>query len=191
MEYESNAEIFVGKSSFYHVHKQMYLALHEEEQTKSLAEHSWKHKSVVVNMSMNCRYTQNCGLTESFSPASLVEIYRFDEMANQVSRRNIDNKLIFAAGLSVHVQARVAFLVGCHLIMSHGLDAEQTHSIFKNFEEFFIFEDKDNNINNLACWRALYTAKNATWVDFQERFDLQCDDDIPTICMPEFIHYAR
>jgi hypothetical protein len=179
-----------AKSSFFHIHKELYLALYDEEQAERMAHHSLQLKFVIVPILSTVDPQESCSgnnKTVLFLPASLIEVYKFDEMTNQVARRNADHKLVFSAGRNVHFQTRAAFLVGCHMVMSHGFDAEKTFQVFKSFEEFFDW----SQIGILDCWRALYRAKSAGWIDFQERFDFGSDDGTMTINMEEFIHYSR
>ncbi len=155
-----------------------------------MARHSLKLKYVIVPIIQTVGNSQEmCGndTTDEFLPASLIELYRFDEMANQIARRNADHKLVFSGGRNLQLQMRAAFLIGCHMIMSHGLDSENVFQIFKSFEEFF----GSTQVGILDCWRALHLAKTAEWVDFQERFDCDYCDETKTINMEEFIHYSR
>ena len=178
------------KSSFFHVHNQLYLALYDVKQAERMAHHSLKLKYVVVpicSSASNSSETWVNDTTDGFIPASLIELYKFDEMANQIARRNADHKLVFSAGRNLQVQMRAAFLIGCHMVMSHGFDADKVFQIFKSFEEFF----GCSQVGILDCWRALHRAKSAGWVDFQERFDFDSCDETVAINMEEFIHYSR
>ncbi len=155
-----------------------------------MAHHSLQLKYVIVPIIQTVSTSQEMWENDTAGevlPASLIELYRFDEMANQIARRNADHKLVFSGGRNLQLQMRAAFLIGCHMIMSHGLDAENVFQIFKSFGEFFT----GTQAGILDCWRALYRAKNVGWVDFQERFDFDYSDSTETINMEEFIHYSR
>jgi hypothetical protein len=157
-----------------------------------MAQHSLKAKYIVVPMTAMCRYTQEGNLARSFTPSSLIELYKFDVMANQIERQNADQKLVLAAGRNIQVQSRAIFLIGCHMIMSHGLNAESTYSIFKHVKELFT-RNESGLVNLLDCWCAVDSAKSNGWIDFKERFDMESEEkpDNETIDMDQFIHYSR
>ena len=143
-------------------------------------------------MTAMCRYAQEGSHAESFTPSSLTELYRFDVTANQIQRRNADHKLVFAAGRSLHLQRRAIFLIGCHVIMSHGFDAESTFSIFKPYKELLEANESDRT-NILDSWHALDLAKSMEWLNFQEFFNIESNNgsNVATLDMEEFIHYSR
>ena len=126
----SNSTFLSG--SFFPVTRDLYLALFDADQAKRMAQHSLKVKYIVVPMAAMCRCTKEDDLANTFTPSSLIEIYKFDAMANQIKRQNSGQKLIFASGRNVSVQRRATFLIGCHVIMSHGLDADTTFSMLEN-----------------------------------------------------------
>ena len=178
------------KCSFFNVHTRIYVALYDEKQAQRMAQHALKTKYIIIPVSAVWKRDHDSGIEEeNFTVSSLIEIYKFDEMANQMARRNADHKLVYTAGCSVRGQIKVVFLIGCHMIMSLGLDAEHVHNIFKSFDEFFVRCD-ESQVNALVCWRALHRAACASWINFQERFDLERGDE-RTINMEEFIHYSR
>ena len=49
------------------------------------------------------------------------------------------------------------------------------------------------HVKILDCWCALERAKSIGWIDFRERFDLECNDEggDKSLDMDEFIHYSR
>ncbi len=120
--------------SFSAVTSNLYFALFDADYAESIARHALNGKYIVIPMtpiSAICRYAQEGNYAKSFTPSSLTEIYRFDDIANQITRRNADHKLVFAAGRNPQVHQRAIFLIGCHVIMSHGFDVESTFSIFR------------------------------------------------------------
>ena len=178
--------------SFSPITSNLYFALFDADQTEKMAQHTLKTKYIVVPMTAMCKYTQEGNIADHFTPSSLSEFYRFNVMANQIKRRNADHKLVFAAGRNIQVQRRAVFLIGCHVIMSHGLDSESTFSFFKNSKELFASNGR-GQVNILDCWHALDRAKSIGWIDFQELFNIEStkDIDIATLDMEEFIHYSR
>ena len=178
------------KTSFLCAHPRLYIAFYDERQAQKMAHHSLKVKYIMVPMASALKddsdiRTQN----QSIVPSSLIDIYDFNEMANQIARKNGDHRLVFSAGSNVKIQIKVVFLIGCHMILSQGLDADQIFAIFRSFEELFV-DLKCSQVNILDCWRALHRSTCAGWIDFRERFGYECDRD-QTIDMEEFIHYSR
>ena len=179
-----------GKSSFFRVHQKIYLALYDAKQTENMALHAISGKHVVVPITSKCGPEPNASSEEvGFSPSSLAEIYKFNEIVNEVARRNPDSKVIFAAGTNTQHHIRVVFLIGCHLMISLGIDAERTFKVFKKFDEFFVC-GAERSLGMIDCWRSFHRAALMGWVDFKERFDLEFPDEY-TIDMEEFIHYSR
>ena len=77
------------------------------------------------------------------------------------------------------------------MILSRGLDADQTCQVFKSFEDLFAYPQAvDRQGNALDCWRALHRARTMAWIDFQEHIDSESYQD-NVINMEEFIHYSR
>ena len=83
-----------------------------------MAQHSLQDKYIIVPVVSSLRDDHGAIQTEYFVPNSLVDIYKFDETANLVARRNADHKLVFSAGCNVNGQTNAIFLIGCHMIMS-------------------------------------------------------------------------
>ena len=178
------------KGSFFRAHNQIFIALYEDRQAKSMAQHILKSNHITVPIASVCRYDHDIDNREIIlAPTALVDIYKFDDIARQIARRNADCKLVFSAGCNVQTQIRAVFLIGCHLILSHGLDVDQTLGIFRRFEEFFA-DPGNSHVKLFDCWRALHRASCVSWIDFRERFDLDLHQG-QTINMEELIHYSR
>ena len=180
------------KSSFFRAHTRLYVAFYDERQTERMSRHSLNVKYIIVPMASALRDDGDIGKPECFTvPSSLVEIYKFNEITDQIARRNADHKLVFSAGCSVNGQIKVVFLVGCHLIMSRGLDADQTYDIFSSFEELFVHLGC-NQVNILDCWRALHRSTCLGWIDFRGCINTCTEgEEDETINMEEFMHYSR
>ncbi len=168
----------VTSLSFIQIHEHLFLAFYEETQATKMARHALNAKYLVVP----CVHIVEIHGIEPFVPSPLQEIYNFDELANQVSRRSTGLRLVFCAGLDPVLQARVTFLLGCHMVISLGMDPSAVHVIFQ----------KAVNIGSgqLDGWRALKSVKTMGWINFQDPFQTD-DDDQKTIHMDEYIHYCR
>eukprot|EP00291_Cryptomonas_curvata_P020066 CAMPEP_0172165784 /NCGR_PEP_ID=MMETSP1050-20130122/8609_1 /TAXON_ID=233186 /ORGANISM="Cryptomonas curvata, Strain CCAP979/52" /LENGTH=284 /DNA_ID=CAMNT_0012836303 /DNA_START=22 /DNA_END=873 /DNA_ORIENTATION=+ len=168
-------------SSFVQIHEHLYLALYEETQATKMAQHTLKTKYLVVP----CVNLVEIDVYENFVPSPLQEIYKFDELANQASRRNADLRLVFCAGLNPVVQARVIFLLGCHMVISLGMDPDMVYTIFQKAE--YIRNKECNGL--LEGWWSLQCAKNLGWINFQDPFQLDEGGD-EMIRMDEYLHYC-
>jgi hypothetical protein len=169
---ESSSKLVIPGRSFANIHNRLYLALYEAKQAEIMAQHELKQNFLVVPLASvkACEVKGAKEDSESFNPSSLIEIFKFDEMACTLERKNPTIKLVFCTGAGQPSQVRVAFLVGCHMIMSHGVDSEETHLAFKNFHGLFQrFSPADGGgVTVESCWHALYRAKSLNWIDFRK-----------------------
>jgi hypothetical protein len=127
-----------------------------------------------------------------FNPSSLTEIFKFDEMINQIERKYPSQKLLICAGRSQFLQARTSFLVGCHLILSYRTELEETYRAFERLHGIFeqVSSAKCGGLSVRSCLSSVYAAKKWELIDFRERFNA-----LPTmshsIQIDEYMHYAR
>ena len=126
---------------------------------------------------------------QEFVPTfSLDEIYRFDSIVQIcIVRSPVSAQLLFCAGRLPYRRIRVLFLLGCHLIMSQGLNFEETVLAFRPFKDLFT-RYHTSELWLQECWRALCCSKCLYWINFSES---QENDDRVGIQMDEYIHYAR
>ena len=173
-------------SSFFHIHDRSYFVRFEGKRAERMAHHILNRKHLIISTQP---YLNNYDSEQSVTPASLIEIYKFDERVKQLERRNDDKILVFSAGGSVESQCRVAFLIGCHLIMSKSLDANAVYHIFERLDE--VWSPKiHQKFSIMDCWQALHHAKSLAWLDFSEQI-VPDSDEGSAINMEEFIHYSR
>ena len=106
-----------NRCSLFHVHNRMYLVLFEGKYAERMAKQALNKQHILISIST---YLNETGFPteKSFVPSSLIEIYQFDDLVKLFERRYEDRMLIFCAGTNAISQARVVFLIGCHLIMS-------------------------------------------------------------------------
>ena len=156
-----------------------------------MAQHAVSGKYVVVpSVGSGRKLDDKIGLEETgFSPSSLIDIYKFKSMADQVARRNPDSKLVFAAGAAAQEQMRTVFLIGCHLMMSLGIDPEGALKGFEKFDEFFVCGE-GQTVCMMDCWRCFHHAVVIGWIDFGEHFDMNGPNE-GAIDIEQFMHYSR
>ena len=68
---------------------------------------------------------------------SLSEVQRFNSTATEQMTRCLDSKIVFTVGNEVE---QGLFLIGCYLIMNHGLGFEETYLSFKPFHEYLMLQ---------------------------------------------------
>jgi hypothetical protein len=180
-------------SSFIHVHRNIYLALYDHAQAKRMAEHELNHNFLVLPLNTStrehARVSDECA---GFMPSSLAQIYRFDQMVREISRKNAGAKLVFCSGVERLTQMKTAFLIGTHLIMTHCVDPDGISSAFQPMSEIldFVLPSEATQLSIRNCWSSLASAKEMNWLDFWEIFDTGNHEDA-SINLDEYSHYAR
>jgi hypothetical protein len=175
-----------------HVHGRLYITLHGEEETGKVAKHETSNYVVIPAPSFDPASQSKDKSKGTFHPPSLTEIYKFDEMAQIFSRRNPTQKLIFSAGSELLVRVRTSFLVGCHAMISHGMDFESVFSAFEKLHELFglVSSTEEAGSSIWISMSAVFQAKQLNWIDFKETFEMTSVKP-STILMEEYLHYAR
>jgi hypothetical protein len=174
-----------------YVHNRLYLALISPEQAGGIIQDEPSARFLLAPLSS----LKKCEIenSASFAPSTLAEIYRFDEAARAQQRRHPCMKIVFPTGPHRTAQVKTAFMLGCHMIMSHGCGFEETFLAFKNVGQIFGESDiADNEVSVKSCWRAMCQAKCRNWIDFtMSEFSGRdhCQDSY--IDMDEHMHYAR
>jgi hypothetical protein len=129
--------------------------------------------------------------TTPFSTASccisLKEIYDFDSIMNNIGIRNREKPLLLCFGPEPSQQVRTLKLIGCHLVMSHETGFEAACLAFRPFTDLLKSECHGTaSFENLI--RALCCVKCLKWVNFSSSVS---DNELGTILMDEYVHYAR
>ena len=179
-------------SSFLNIHNRLYLALLDEKQSEAVARNVLQKCYLVVTLDMvNIRKLDEHDTPEleTFDPQGLGDIFRFDEMANALARKDSKLKLVFQTGADQRVQRSLTFLLGCHMILSHGVGFEEAYLAFRQLHHLVEF-DAENSVTIRSCWRAFCCAKVHGWVDFNpvlgpSPYDADC------MHIEEYLHYAR
>jgi hypothetical protein len=175
-----------------HVHGRIYITLYGEAEAAKVAQHETSNFVVIPPTSYASASESNDSTKCAFQPPSLTEIYKFDEMVRNVSRRNPTQKLIFSAGSEMQIRVRTSFLIGCHAIISHEMDFEAVFRAFKSHHELFLLVSCSDEAGSSiwSCISAVFQAKKHSWIDFKETFETSSVKS-STILMEEYLHYAR
>ncbi len=109
-------------------------------------------------------------------------------MSQSAIRQNAGVKIVLYTGPGNAHQLKIIFLLGCHMIMTHGWSSDDALSAFKPLTDLILTICPDGSVQ--SSWRALYWARTRNWIDFKETFDLGLDN-YDCIQMDEYLHYAR
>ena len=182
-------------SSFIHVHRNIYLALYDHAQAKRMAEHELNHNFLVLPLNASTReHAKDLDESAGFMPSSLAQIYKFDQMVREISRKNAGAKLklVFCSGVERLAQIKTSFLIGTHLIMTHSVGPDGILAAFQPMNEILDhgLPSEATHLSIRNCWSSLAWAKGMDWLDFWEIFDTGKNED-DTINLDEYTHYAR
>ena len=169
-----------------HIHGRVYLTFYGEEDALQVAQHETSNYIVIPPLTLGENKKSN------LTPPSLSEIYKFDEMVQNAARKHPSKKLIFSSGSNLLIRVRTAFLIGCHLIVSHDLDFTSVYRAFDKMHPLFDAANPNNGTGSSvsSSLRAIFRTKEHNWIDFKETFDI--GPGSPTsIAMDEYLHYAR
>ncbi len=108
----------------------IFLSLFESDLTECMAQLKITGKFALIPL---CPNQMTSTTPKKFGPSSLAEIYRFDAMLRAFKRQNPSCKIVVCAGIENHLQAKSVFLMGCHLIMTHGMLLQDPIDIFWRF----------------------------------------------------------
>ncbi len=180
-----------GASLIVRLHSELCIALCEAEQAKVLVESDLQSGMLIqFRPSMQVKYAGDEGpfKDNGFEPSSLSEIFRFNMMVAKMSKQHSTLKLVLCSGPDIQSQVQLAFLLGCHMIMTHGLGFEEAYLAFRPI--YGLFEPISSNTMSVEkSMRAFCCAKCLNWIDFGQHID-DSKSDHP-ICMDECDHYAR
>jgi hypothetical protein len=109
-------------------------------------------------------------------------------MSQSAIRQNAGMKVVLYTGPGNAHQLKIIFLLGCHMIMTHGWSCDDALTAFKPLTDLVHSACPDGSVE--SSWRALYWAKMRNWINFKETFDLGLDNH-DGIQMDEYLHYAR
>jgi hypothetical protein len=115
---------------------------------------------------------------------SLSDIFRFDETMRKELSQISGLKLLVNIGSDIMTQARNTFLLGCHLIMSHGLGFEEAFLSLRPLHDLFDQFFQECAFSVEQSLRAFCCAQCLNWIDFR----ISASNDIQ---IDRFIHDVR
>jgi hypothetical protein len=192
-------------TSFACVHKRLYIALLDEKQARTVSRNILNTNYIVVPLSISkvdnlngvdqdtsADLDTHCSppVYQAFLPPCLGDIFKFHEVLTTLDRKYPRKKLVFQTGADHAVQARMVFLLGCHMIMSHNFCFEKTCTAFKDLRALFEEPTVANAVSIKSCWRAICCAKRMQWIDFERGVNADPNED-RCIHIDEYMHYAR
>jgi hypothetical protein len=130
-------------------------------------------------------------LHDSFLDLRLEDIYEFDRIACAVEATYPTKRIVVPTGSDSSSRATIAFLMGCHMMLSHGLGFEETYLAFRRLHS--IMDPQSSNgpqITVKSCLRAFCRAKCFQWITFQDPSE-NSPDTQGSIQIDEYLHYAR
>jgi hypothetical protein len=131
-----------------------------------------------------------CLDSDGFTPSSLSAISRFDEKMKNIEAAHPHSNLVFCTSTQDRYQIRLAFLLGCHLILEQGLGFEETYLAFRPLEKI-LPDEPSHKISMQIALRAFCCAKCMGWIDFSHDCAEGQKHSERVICMDEYDHYAR
>jgi hypothetical protein len=184
----SNHQSTGPKSAFLRLHGRLALALLDKEQAASIAQHELNSSHILVGVEVANKPGPRATDISVATPATLEEIFMFDEYFNSICRQNNESKVVVYTGLDVQRQIKIIFALGCHLIMTCGLKVHEVILGFKAVDNLVGVEVSEYSLYHY--WFALDSAKSLSWISFKETFDSP-NYEPDSIAMDEYLHYAR
>jgi hypothetical protein len=173
------------KSTFLRLNSRLSLALFDKQQAASIAHHELNKSHILVGVDIAPKSKIESADISAAPPATLEEIYKFDEKLNTFCRQNAVVNVVVYTGLEIERQIKIIFLMGCHLIMKFDIKAQEVLFRFKAVDNW---EDSEFSLHQY--WVALDNAKETRCINFKETFDSE-NYASDCIAMDEYLHYAR
>ena len=172
-----------------HIHNNLYVSLTDVEQERRRSQPVDQKIVLIPFNSVHCCEENSCEVGKAFQPSYLSAIYNFDAKIRNISAKCDGCKLVFSTSELAVCRVKLAFLLGCHMIMTHGIGFEETflaiRQLFKLVGEGTTMTDSVGN-----SLRAFCSAKCLNWIEFSKILK-KTDGNQHTIDMEEFDHYSR
>jgi hypothetical protein len=127
-------------------------------------------------------------ISDISTPFSLVEVFLFDEMMQNMDKDSSDLQSMVCVGVYTQQPTACSFLIACHRIMSGSFGFEEAFLALQPPEEQNAWHNGSAGIKNSL--RAISCARCLNWIDFgAESAEVMMNKDC--IKMHEHIHYSR
>ena len=153
----------------FHIHSNAYIQLQADEGSEHYDLHGYtplekaQYSQISTDGMLDLVLTPH-GQTYGKYFGSLSEVHRFNSAATEQMTRCLDSKTVFKVGNALE---QGLFLIGCYLIMNHGLGFEETYLSFKPFHEY-LRRYAPTCGGSFETWlRAFCCAKCLGWIDFR------------------------
>jgi hypothetical protein len=171
------------------VHSNLCMTFGELEEVKSSLE-SEMRRIVLVPFNASTRSIDSSSDNlVPFQPSYLTAIYRFDESVKKILSTNHGKKLVFFSSHDVQSKGKLAFLLGCYLMMTRRLGFEETCLALR---PLWKLHDEISSVEKLVetSLRAFCCARCLNWIDFGNH-PTEVETNKQIIDVEEFDHYAR
>jgi hypothetical protein len=189
---------------FVHIHNRLLMASFKEQPSPATLKTISSLNYVLATFPHAAEFRREDSSHEAaaFSPPSVEDIFRFDQMACALETKNPTHKIVFQTKLDQHSQATHTFLMGCHMILSHGLGFEETFLAFRRLHS--IMDPHPHNtpqISVKSCLRAFCRVKCSNWIIFKGPMAAspECSNSIHVekyllcarcfCCTPQTVHF--
>jgi hypothetical protein len=176
---ENQSSRSVCKSSFMHIHNRLYVALFDEKQADIIAKSALQTSYRIISSSITgtgevSEQANDESIERRFLPPNLEDVFFFDQAASAIERKDPKLKLVFQTGTHLTTQMRLTYLLGCHMILSHGVGFEEAYLAFRPLHYLVDLDAGDASISIRSCWRAMCCAKVHGWIDYSSQTDFMC-----------------
>jgi hypothetical protein len=185
-------------NNFVYIHNRLLMASFDELQYPAISRKISSLNYVVVPFAQShiakfsLEENVGNGLYENFfNPPNADDIYKFDLMACALEEKSPTQKIVFLSGQDQQAQAMLAFLLGCHMMLSHGLGFEETYLAFRRLHGLLDPQSHDGpQISVKTCLRAFCRAKCSDWIVFKDLAAASSESSF-SIHILKYLHYAR
>jgi hypothetical protein len=154
--------------SYIHLHGNIYIALQAFS-----SEYQFSDNEVVVVSARSVWHEIEGSTSKEIEQLhriafpTLRSVILFHHIAKKIEGQNRSLKIIFRVEDLLEQQVWICFLLGCHLVVSHGMGFEETILSFKPLHQVFDQFSVAYGISFEQSLRAFCAAKCLNWIDFE------------------------
>jgi hypothetical protein len=148
------------------LHSKIYITSQDDPPEEKLKDRVYVQFTHILDRIENLRQKNAVSHTRAMFP-TLSGIYLFDSMAKSLEQENRGLKLDFVVKNKIEEQINISLLLGCHLVMSHGLGFEETYLSFKPWHHLLEQHLSAHEISVKHLLRCFCCAKYLDWIDFR------------------------